>query len=89
MNEDPCSKIIKHFESHSIILNIKGSVSRDTKFSFRKATVKEMLEHLKNLDPKKASTQESIPPKILKTNTDPFLFPSCPRRQFPKLSKMC
>ena len=34
-----------------------------------------MLEQLKNLDPKKASPQESIPPKILKTNTDLFCFP--------------
>ena len=52
-NEDPCSKVIKHFASHSSSLKIKGSVSSDTKFSFRKATVDEMLEQLKNLDPKK------------------------------------
>ena len=74
-NEDPCSKIIKHFESHSSVLKIKGSVSSDTKFSFRKATFNEMLEQLKNLDPKKASHQESIPPKILKINADLFCFP--------------
>ena len=29
---------------------------------------------LKNLDPKKASPQESIPPKILRTNADLFCF---------------
>ena len=63
-NEDPCSKIIKHFESHSSVLKIKGSVSSDRKFSFRKATFNEMLEQLKNLDSKKASPQESITPKI-------------------------
>ena len=51
--EDSCSKIIKHFESHPSILKIKGSVSSDTKFLFRKATFNEMLEQLKNLDPKK------------------------------------
>ena len=39
--------------SHSSIGKIKGSVSSDTKFSFRKATSDEMLEQLKNLDPKK------------------------------------
>ena len=74
-NEDPCSKIIKHFESHSSILKIKGSVSSDTKLSFRKTTFDEMLEQLKNLDPKKASPQESIPPKIVKTSADLFCFP--------------
>ena len=41
----------------------------------RQATFDEILEQLKNLDPKKASTQESIPPKILKTNADLFCFP--------------
>ena len=74
-NEDPCSNVIKHFESHSSILKIKGSVSSDTKFSFRKATFDEMLEQLKNLDPKEASPQESILPKTLKTNADLFCFP--------------
>ena len=34
-----------------------------------------MLEQLKNLDPKKASPQESIPRKILITNADLFCFP--------------
>ena len=58
LNEDPCSKIIQYFESHSSILKLKGSVSSTRKFSFRKATVEEMLEQLKNLDPKKVSPQE-------------------------------
>ena len=34
-----------------------------------------MLEQLKNLDPRKASPQKSIPPKILRTNDDLFCFP--------------
>ena len=34
-----------------------------------------MLEQLKNLDPKKASPQESIPPKRLKTSADLCCFP--------------
>ena len=33
-----------------------------------------MLKQLQNLDPKKASPQESIPSKILKTNADLFRF---------------
>ena len=74
-NENPCSRIIEHFESHSSILKIKGSISSTIKFSFRKATVEEMLEQLNYLDPKKASPQESIPPKILKANADMFCFP--------------
>ena len=74
-NEDTCSKIIKHFESHPQYPQIKGSVSSDTKFSFRKATFNEMLEQLKNLDPKKASPQESIPPKIVKLTLIYFVSP--------------
>ena len=34
-----------------------------------------MLEQLNYLDPKKASPQESIPPKILKAIADMFCFP--------------
>ena len=66
LDEDPCSKIIQNFESHSSILKIKGSINSTTKFSFTKATVEEKLEQLKNLDPKQASPQESIPPKNVK-----------------------
>ena len=32
LNEDPCSKIINRFESHSSILKIKESVKSDTNF---------------------------------------------------------
>ena len=42
-NDDPCTKVIKHFESHSSILRIKWSVGSVTKFSFRKATFDEMF----------------------------------------------
>ena len=75
LNEDPCSKIIQYFESQSSILKTKGCISSTTRFSFRKVTVQEMLEQLKDLDPKKASTQESIPPKILNANSDLFCLP--------------
>ena len=47
LNEDPCSGIIKYFESHFIILKLKGSINSAIKFSFRKATVEETLEWLK------------------------------------------
>ena len=75
LNEDPYSRIIEHFESHSSILKIKGSISSTIKLFFRKVTVEEMLEKLNYLDPKKPSPQESIPPKILKTNADMLCFP--------------
>ena len=75
LDEDPCSRVIKHFQSHSSILKIQESVRSAKKFSFRKATVEEMLKQLQNLDPKKASPQESIPSKISKTNADLFCFP--------------
>ena len=63
LNEGPCSRVIRYFESHYSILNINGSIDSTIKFSFRKATVEDMLELLKNLDPRKASPEKSIPPK--------------------------
>ena len=68
---------IEHFESHSSILKIKWSAYSTMKFSFRKATVEEMLEKLKHLDPRKASLHKSIPLKILRTNADLLCNPSC------------
>ena len=55
LDEDPCSRIIKRFQSHSSILKIRESVRSSKNFSFRKATVEEMLKQLQNLNPKKAS----------------------------------
>ena len=46
LDEDPCSRIIKLFESHSSIFKVQGSVHNTKKFSFRKATVEEMLKQL-------------------------------------------
>ena len=40
-NEDPCSKIIKRFESHYIVFKIKG-LSAGTQVLFRKPTVEEI-----------------------------------------------
>ena len=65
----------RHFDIDSSILKIKGSISSTTTSSYRKAAVEEMLEQLKNSDPKKTSPHESIPSKLLKTNADLFYFP--------------
>ena len=72
--------MLKDYKAPSItlycsILKIQESVRSAKKFSFREATVTEMFKKLQNLDPKKASPQESIPSKILKTNADLFCSP--------------
>ena len=65
----------RHFDIDSSFLKIEGSISSTTTSSYRKAAVEEMLEQLKNSDPKTTSPQESIPPKLLKTNADLFFPP--------------
>ena len=44
-------------------------------FSFRQITIQEMFDQLIKLDPKKATPQEAIPPKILRENADLFSLP--------------
>ena len=66
--------IVERYGTHPSIIKIKSSVNNTINFSFKKITTKEMLLQLQNLDPKKGSPQEAIPPKMLKSNADMFCF---------------
>lgn len=68
---DPIDIAIKKYEKHPSILVIKQMVPADIqRFSFRETTVVEMENEIKDLNPKKAATQNSIPTKILKSTSD-------------------
>ena len=63
---DTSFAIVERYGTQPCIIKITSSVNNTIKFSFRKI--------LQNLDPKKGSPQEAIPPKILKSNSDMFCF---------------
>ena len=71
---DTSFAIVERYGTYPSIIKIKSSVNNTIKFSFRKLSIEEMLLQLQNVDPKKGSPQEAIPPKILKSNSDMFCF---------------
>ena len=63
---------LERYGTHPSIIKVNPSVNNTINFSFRKFATEEMLLQLQNLDPKKGSPQEVIPPKTLKSNSDVF-----------------
>ena len=72
--DDSCLAIVERLETYPCVLKIKLSVNSTIISSFRNITAGEMLVQLQNLDPKKDSPQEAIPPKILKSNAVTLCF---------------
>ena len=66
---NPIEIAITKFESHPSILKIKEMVT-PTLFSFSEITLSEIETELKQLNPKKATTFQNIPPKYLKHSSD-------------------
>ena len=65
---DPVLNAIKKFENHPSILEIKKQIPSDVAFpfSFRKVTLTEIINEIKNLDESKATQSNDIPNKVIK-----------------------
>ena len=63
---NPLSKVIKKFENHPSIIEIKRNVTVDKKFSFEKVGGYEMEKLVQGLNHKKAGVHLYIPVSILK-----------------------
>ena len=74
-SEDTLQTTIERFRCHSSVAKIGATVCCLQLFSFRQITIQEMFDQLIKLDPKKATPQEAIPPKILRENADLFSLP--------------
>ena len=57
--------IIKTYASHPSIMKIKEQPTLDEKISFTQTTQQEMQTAIKKLNPKKATVENDIPPKVL------------------------
>ena len=69
--KDPIEIAINKYDQHPSILTIKEKVPANIhKFSFKETILTEMEKEVKNLNPKKASTYNNIPTKILKSLSD-------------------
>ena len=61
-----CEKAMSKYKFHPSILLIKGKVTNQDKFSFKPISKLEIQSEIQLINPKKATTSDSIPPKILK-----------------------
>ena len=66
---DPIDTALKKFESHPSILKIKEKVSASL-FAFNTVTLEDVQLEIRNLNPNKASTFDSIPIRNFKENID-------------------
>ena len=66
---DPIDAAIKKYALHPSILKITEKVKASI-FLFKEISVDEVEKYFKDLDPKKASTFNNIPPKLFKVNYD-------------------
>ena len=62
--------IIDKYQNHSSILNIKNNIKTDKTFDIPHATTEQINKIIKNLNPKKATGPDKIPPKILRLSAD-------------------
>ena len=63
---DPIEKAMSKYKFHPSILLIKDKVTNQDKFSFKPISKLEIQNEVQLINPKKATTSDSIPPKILK-----------------------
>ena len=64
------AKIIKHYKNHPSIEKINKIGTKNENFDIPTATTKEINKIIKELDPKKATSLDKIPPKIVKISAN-------------------
>ena len=72
-NEDNTTvkNIIKQYENHSSIINIKNNIdSPSTRFDVPAAKIEDINKIIKNINPKKATGPDKIPPKIVRLSAN-------------------
>ena len=74
-HDENIEDILCSYKDHSIIRRIKSHVSQRSTFNFSPTTAKEVHDLLKNVDSKKATGYDNVPPKIIKMAADEFASP--------------
>ena len=55
---------------HPSIILINSKVDNQNKFSFKPVALSDILKEIRDINPNKSSTKDSIPPKILRKNSE-------------------
>ena len=70
---DPVQRAIVKFESHPSISLIKNKITNGNNFKFEPVSLSDIELAIRILNPKKATTHKNIPPKILKSSSEPIV----------------
>ena len=66
---NPIDKAIDKYKFHPSILLIQKHIKNDDVFSIKTVEICDIEKEINNINPKKAATSNSIPPKILKKSS--------------------
>ena len=71
-DQETVKEILKNYKNHPSVLKISNEFQniKESKFSIKKATVKDINSIIKSLDIKKATGPDGIPPKLVKLSAD-------------------
>ena len=67
LDRDTVEKVLKHYENHPSIIEIKKLAKTSKSFTFPKAKTEDINKITDSLNPKKATGPDDIPIKIIKT----------------------
>ena len=64
--DDPVNRAIEMYKYYPSIILIHNNVDNQNKFSLELIALSDIVKEIKDINPNKSSTKDSIPPKILK-----------------------
>ena len=67
---NPVDRAIEMYKYHPNIILINNKVDNQNKFSFEPVALSDIVKDIKDINPIKSSTKDSIPPKMLKINSE-------------------
>ena len=68
--DDPVDRAIEMCKYHPSIIPIKSKVDNQNKFSFKPVALSDIVKEIKDINPNKSSTKDSIPPKIFRKSSE-------------------
>ena len=74
-SDDTLQTTSERFRCHSSAAKIRTTVRSLQRLSFRQITIQKVFGQVVKLDPKRATPQEALPPKILQENSNLFSTP--------------
>ena len=64
--DHPVDRVIEMYKYHRSIILMNNKVDNQNRFSFELVALSVIVKQIKDIKPKKSSTKDSIPPKMLK-----------------------